>query len=115
MKFGPTASNQTVACSPPSIWQQYLPDAKKISPCIIAMVRFDGPLRFTNIWAYPTRRAQQGAADAVAQGRLATEGWPGHGSPRYDFDHRAANARFIAIALAAHARLFACLPHPPVH
>ncbi|MFZ4288499.1 NIPSNAP family protein [Variovorax sp. HJSM1_2] len=59
------------------LWQQYLPAREKISPCVLAMVALDGPLRFTNIWAYSTLDARsQGRADAVAQGI-----WPPKGGP----------------------------------
>jgi hypothetical protein len=54
------------------LWEQAIPAREKISPCVVAMVALDGPLRFTNIWAYPTVDARGKArADAVAQGRLS--------------------------------------------
>jgi len=59
------------------LWRQYLPAREEISPCVIAMVALDGPLRFTNIWAYPTLDARAKArADSVAQGI-----WPPKGGP----------------------------------
>lgn len=59
------------------LWQEYVPLREKISPCTIAMVALDGPLRFTNIWPYPTLDARSKArADAVAQGI-----WPPKGGP----------------------------------
>ncbi|WP_333708834.1 NIPSNAP family protein, partial [Malikia spinosa] len=51
------------------LWQQYVPPREALSPCVVAMVALDGPLRFTNIWSYPTLDARSKArADAVAQG-----------------------------------------------
>ena len=32
------------------LWQQYVPPREALSPCVVAMVALDGPLRFTNIW-----------------------------------------------------------------
>ncbi len=59
------------------LWEQAIPAREKISPCVVAMVALDGPLRFTNIWAYPTIDARSKArADAVAQGI-----WPPKGGP----------------------------------
>lgn len=59
------------------LWEQAIPAREKISPCVVAMVALDGPLRFTNIWAYPTVDARSKArADAVAQGI-----WPPKGGP----------------------------------
>jgi hypothetical protein len=59
------------------LWEQAIPLRDKISPCVVAMVALDGPLRFTNIWAYPTLDARSKArADAVAQGI-----WPPKGGP----------------------------------
>jgi hypothetical protein len=50
-----------------------------VSPCVVAMVALDGPLRFTNIWAYPSLQARgQARADAVAQGI-----WPPKGGPAW--------------------------------
>lgn len=61
------------------LWEQYVPPREKISPCVVAMVALDGPLRFTNIWAYPTLDARSKArADAVAQGI-----WPPKGGPAF--------------------------------
>jgi hypothetical protein len=61
------------------LWAQYVPPREKLSPCVVAMVALDGPLRFTNIWAYPTLDARSKArADAVAQGI-----WPPKGGPAY--------------------------------
>ena len=59
------------------LWEQYVPPREVLSPCVVAMVALDGPLRFTNIWAYPTLDARSKArADAVAQGI-----WPPKGGP----------------------------------
>jgi hypothetical protein len=61
------------------LWEEYLPAREKISRCVVAMVALDGPLRFTNIWAYPTLDARSKArADAVAQGI-----WPPKGGPAW--------------------------------
>lgn len=61
------------------LWQQYVPPREALSPCVVAMVALDGPLRFTNIWAYPTLDARSKArADAVAQGI-----WPPKGGPAF--------------------------------
>lgn len=61
------------------LWEQYVPPREKISPCLVAMVALDGPLRFTNIWAYPTLDARSKArTDAVAQGI-----WPPKGGPAF--------------------------------
>jgi NIPSNAP len=61
------------------LWAQYVPPREKLSPCVIAMVALDGPLRFTNIWAYPTLDARSKArADAVAQGIWPPKGGPAH-------------------------------------
>jgi hypothetical protein len=61
------------------LWQQAVPEREKISPCVGAMVALDGPLRFTNIWAYPSVDARRKArADAVAQGI-----WPPKGGPAW--------------------------------
>lgn len=61
------------------LWEQYLPPREKLSPCVVAMVALDGPLRFTNIWAYPTLDARAKArADAVAQGIWPPKGGPAH-------------------------------------
>lgn len=61
------------------LWEQAVPERNRISPCIAAMVALDGPLRFTNIWAYPSVDARGKArADAVAQGI-----WPPKGGPAW--------------------------------
>jgi len=61
------------------LWEQSVPVREKISPCVVAMVALDGPLRFTNIWAYPTLDARSKArADAVAQGIWPPKGGPAH-------------------------------------
>lgn len=61
------------------LWEQYVPLREKLSPCVVAMVALDGPLRFTNIWAYPTLDARSKArADAVAQGLWPPKGGPAH-------------------------------------
>ena len=45
----------------------------------LAMVALDGPLRFTNIWAYPSLDARSKArADSVAQGIWPPKGGPAH-------------------------------------
>jgi NIPSNAP len=65
------------------LWEQYVPPREKLSPCVVAMVALDGPLRFTNIWAYPTLDARSKArTDAVAQGI-----WPPKGGPAYLTTH----------------------------
>jgi NIPSNAP len=61
------------------LWAQYVPPREALSPCTVAMVALDGPLRFTNIWSYPSLDARSKArADAVAQGI-----WPPKGGPAY--------------------------------
>lgn len=61
------------------LWEQYVPPREKLSPCVVAMVALDGPLRFTNIWAYPTLDARSKArADAVSQGIWPPKGGPAH-------------------------------------
>ena len=61
------------------LWEQAVPAREKLSPCVIAMVALDGPLRFTNIWAYPSLDARSKArADAVAQGIWPPKGGPSH-------------------------------------
>lgn len=61
------------------LWEQYVPPREQLSPCVIAMVALDGPLRFTNIWAYPTLDARSKVrADAVAQGIWPPKGGPAH-------------------------------------
>jgi hypothetical protein len=61
------------------LWEQYVPPREQLSPCVVAMVALDGPLRFTNIWAYPSLDARSKArADAVAQGIWPPKGGPAH-------------------------------------
>lgn len=61
------------------LWKEYLPAREQISPCIIAMIALDGPLRFTNIWAYPSVDARSKArTDAVALGVWPPKGGPSH-------------------------------------
>ncbi|RFO97238.1 FAD-binding dehydrogenase [Rhodoferax lacus] len=61
------------------LWEQAMPAREKVSPCVIAMIALDGPLRFTNIWAYPTLDARSKArADSVAQGIWPPKGGPAH-------------------------------------
>ena len=61
------------------LWEKYVPPREALSPCVVAMVALDGPLRFTNIWAYPTLDARSKArADAVAQGIWPPKGGPAH-------------------------------------
>ena len=61
------------------LWQQAIPLRNAISPCVVAMVALDGPLRFTNIWAYPSLDARSKArADAVALGIWPPKGGPAH-------------------------------------
>lgn len=61
------------------LWEQAMPARHALSPCVIAMVALDGPLRFTNIWAYPSLDARSKArSDAVAQGI-----WPPKGGPAW--------------------------------
>lgn len=61
------------------LWREYVPARHALSPCVIAMVALDGPLRFTNIWAYPSVDARGKArAEAVAQGI-----WPPKGGPAW--------------------------------
>jgi hypothetical protein len=61
------------------LWEQYVPPREQLSPCVVAMVALDGPLRFTNIWAYPTLDARsQARADAVSQGIWPPKGGPAH-------------------------------------
>ena len=61
------------------LWEQYVPARHDLSPCVVAMVALDGPLRFTNIWAYPTLDARSKTrADAVAQGIWPPKGGPAH-------------------------------------
>jgi succinate dehydrogenase/fumarate reductase flavoprotein subunit len=61
------------------LWEQAVPAREKISPCVVAMLALDGPLRFTNIWAYSSLDARSKArADAVAQGIWPPKGGPAH-------------------------------------
>ena len=61
------------------LWEQAVPAREKLSPCVVAMVALDGPLRFTNIWAYPSLDARTKArADSVAQGIWPPKGGPAH-------------------------------------
>jgi hypothetical protein len=61
------------------LWAQYVPARASLSPCVGAMVALDGPLRFVNIWAYPSIDARsQARAEAVAQGI-----WPPQGGPAW--------------------------------
>lgn len=61
------------------LWEQYVPPREQLSPCVTAMVALDGPLRFTNIWAYESLNARsQIRADAVAQGIWPPKGGPAH-------------------------------------
>ena len=62
-----------------NLWEQAVPLREKLSPCVVAMVAMDGPLRFTNIWAYSSLNARsQARADAVAQGIWPPKGGPAH-------------------------------------
>jgi hypothetical protein len=59
------------------LWKSAVPARHALSPCVIAMTALDGPLRFTNLWAYPDLNARSRVrADAVAQGL-----WPPKGGP----------------------------------
>ena len=61
------------------LWEQAVPARSKISPCVVAMMALDGPLRFTNIWAYPNIESRSKArAEAVAQGVWPPKGGPAH-------------------------------------
>lgn len=61
------------------LWEQYVPPRHQLSPCVVAMVALDGPLRFTNIWAYPSLDARSKArTDAVARGIWPPKGGPAH-------------------------------------
>lgn len=65
------------------LWEKYLPARHALSPCVVAMLALDGPMRFTNIWAYPGLDARNKArADAVAQGI-----WPPKGGPSFLMTH----------------------------
>ena len=61
------------------LWQQYLPARDQLSPCVVAMVALEGPLRFTNIWAYDSLNSRsQIRSEAVAQGIWPPKGGPAH-------------------------------------
>jgi succinate dehydrogenase/fumarate reductase flavoprotein subunit len=61
------------------LWEQYVPARAALSPCLVAMVALDGPLRFTNIWCGRCLDAGARArADAVAQGIWPPKGGPAH-------------------------------------
>ncbi|WP_310566174.1 NIPSNAP family protein [Hydrogenophaga sp.] len=61
------------------LWEQYVPPREKLSPCVVAMVALDGPLRFTNIWAYDSLNARsQIRSEAVALGIWPPKGGPAH-------------------------------------
>ena len=61
------------------LWEQFVPPREALSPCVVAMVALDGPLRFTNIWAYESLNARgQIRADAVAKGIWPPKGGPAH-------------------------------------
>lgn len=64
------------------LWAQYVPARARLSPCVLAMVALDGPLRFTNIWAYPSLDERSRIrAQAVAQGLWPPKGGPAHLTP----------------------------------
>lgn len=61
------------------LWQQHVPARSQLSPCVVAMVALDGPMRFTNIWAYPGLDARSRIrAQAVAEGVWPPKGGPAH-------------------------------------
>ena len=61
------------------LWKQAVPARDKLSPCVVAMVALDGPLRFTNIWAYDSLNSRsQIRGEAVAQGIWPPKGGPAH-------------------------------------
>jgi len=61
------------------LWEQAVPAREKISPCVVAMVALEGPLRFTNIWAYPNIESRSKArAEAMSQGIWPPKGGPAH-------------------------------------
>lgn len=61
------------------LWAQHVPARAKLSPCVVAMAALDGPLRFTNIWAYASLdQRSRVRADAVAQGLWPPKGGPAH-------------------------------------
>ena len=61
------------------LWRQAMPARAALSPCVAAMVALDGPLRFVNIWAYPSIEARSRIrGEAVKQGV-----WPPKGGPAW--------------------------------
>ncbi len=61
------------------LWEQAVPARAQRSPCVVAMVALDGPLRFTNIWAYASLNDRQAIrAQAVADGIWPPQGGPAH-------------------------------------
>jgi len=61
------------------LWEQYVPPRSEISPCVVAMVALDGPLRFTNIWAYSSLNDRiDSRVRAVAAGIWPPKGGPAH-------------------------------------
>lgn len=61
------------------LWEEYVPERERLSPCVVAMTALDGPLRFTNIWAYKSLNDRsQTRSDAVAQGLWPPKGGPAH-------------------------------------
>jgi hypothetical protein len=61
------------------LWERAVPLREKLSPCVVAMVALDGPLRFTNIWAYDSLNSRsQIRGEAVAQGIWPPKGGPAH-------------------------------------
>jgi len=61
------------------LWEQYVPARDQLSPCVVAMIALDGPLRFTNLWAYDSLNARsQIRGEAVAQGIWPPKGGPAH-------------------------------------
>jgi hypothetical protein len=59
------------------LWERYVPPREALSPCVVAMVALDGPLRFTNIWAYPSLNARSPAGRRCAGcARARPAGWP---------------------------------------
>ena len=61
------------------LWAQAVPERSKRSPCVVAMVALDGPLRFTNIWAYASLNDRASIrAQAVSDGIWPPKGGPAH-------------------------------------
>ena len=61
------------------LWAQFVPARARLSACVVAMVALDGPLRFTNIWAYASLNERSRIrAEAVAQGLWPPKGGPAH-------------------------------------